>query len=164
MKHCRRCDTTKPRSAFHADPRLADGLRTYCNDCGVTAQREWRRANKGQWAAYQQAWRERNAGSVAGYHKDSGYAAQGKWRTANRDKVCEIHARRRAARPSWADDALIKDIYTYARIMRAHGVACEVDHIVPLNGRNVRGFHSHDNLQVLSTTANRQKGNSHGTP
>ena len=34
----------------------------------------------------------------------------------------------------------------------------EVDHIIPLNGRQVSGLHVPENLQVLTVRANRQKG------
>ena len=35
----------------------------------------------------------------------------------------------------------------------------EVDHIVPINGRNVSGLHTRDNLQYLTIEDNRKKSN-----
>jgi len=37
----------------------------------------------------------------------------------------------------------------------------EVDHIVPLNGHNVSGLHTIDNLQYLTISDNRKKSNNH---
>jgi hypothetical protein len=62
---------------------------------------------------------------------------------------------------SWSDRALVKDIYAYARIMREHGVDCEVDHMEPLNGRLVSGLHTDANLTVLLAEHNRAKGATH---
>ena len=33
MKRCARCETVKPRSAFHRSALRADGLQVYCIDC-----------------------------------------------------------------------------------------------------------------------------------
>lgn len=80
---------------------------------------------------------------------------------AKRNKAIYQDRRNRAIarRAPWFDEALVEDIYKLARIYRAAGVACEVDHIVPLMGENVRGLHVQDNLTVLLKTANRVKGN-----
>lgn len=42
------------------------------------------------------------------------------------------------------------------------GIKHEVDHIIPLRGRNVSGLHIPINLQILTITENRQKFTSHG--
>jgi 5-methylcytosine-specific restriction endonuclease McrA len=39
------------------------------------------------------------------------------------------------------------------------GIAFEVDHIVPLQGRNVSGLHVETNLQILAAENNRAKFN-----
>lgn len=55
--------------------------------------------------------------------------------------------------PKWADVEAIKSIY----INRPKGY--HVDHIIPLQGKNVSGLHVHNNLQYLSPTENISKGN-----
>lgn len=73
----------------------------------------------------------------------SGYTA----RTALR------RARQIQQTPRWADLDIIKEFYK--NCPKGH----EVDHIVPLRGKKVRGFHVIDNLQYLPREENRKKGN-----
>ena len=69
-----------------------------------------------------------------------------------------ITAKRRAkllqATPAWADFEAIKSFYACAKTMETPH---EVDHIVPLQGKNVCGLHWEKNLQVIPKTENRKK-------
>jgi hypothetical protein len=66
-------------------------------------------------------------------------------------------AKRRAVKlqqtPKWADLKAIEQFYKNC----PNGY--EVDHIIPLKGKNVRGLHILENLQYLLKTENRSKGN-----
>ena len=73
-------------------------------------------------------------------------------------------AKRRAAKiqqsPTWADQKEIKEIYKEAvLITKATGIKHEVDHIVPLRGKNVRGLHVASNLRIITASENRKKSN-----
>lgn len=75
----------------------------------------------------------------------------------NRTYETAKNANYRAAKlnqtPKWAD---LKDIETfYINCPKGY----HVDHIVPLQGKNVRGFHVIYNLQYLSANDNIKKGN-----
>ncbi len=79
------------------------------------------------------------------------------YRQDNPGKVNAKNAKRRAAKlnrtPSWADDLVIQMIYEDV----PEGM--EVDHIIPLQGKNVSGLHVAWNLQYLTPEENKMKGN-----
>lgn len=60
-------------------------------------------------------------------------------------------------RPAWADMGKIRDIY----VNRPEGH--HVDHIVPLRGKTVCGFHVEHNLQYLPALENMRKHNTFHT-
>ncbi len=59
------------------------------------------------------------------------------------------------AQPLWANVENILNIYRNC-ISREN---CEVDHVIPLQGKLVSGFHHEDNLQILPAEQNRSKSN-----
>lgn len=64
------------------------------------------------------------------------------------------------ATPSWADRAKIKNIYQECiALSKLSGIKYEVDHIVPLKGKNVSGLHVHWNLAIIKAVENRSKSN-----
>lgn len=54
-----------------------------------------------------------------------------------------------------AELAEVQGLYDFCKIFKGF----EVDHIIPLNGKNVSGLHVLLNLQVLPISENRRKGN-----
>ena len=99
------------------------------------------------------AWRDANQSR----HRST-YA---KWCAANRGKVSAYTAKRTAAKllasPSWLTTKQWRQIEGWYRLGAA--VGREVDHIVPLQGRTVCGLHVPWNLQLLTASENRSKGN-----
>ena len=83
----------------------------------------------------------------------------------NRAKEANRRARKLNATPSWLTDeqkAHINRTYNLANLMQEiTGHKYHVDHIVPLQGKNVCGLHIPQNLQVLRADLNLSKSNSH---
>ena len=80
----------------------------------------------------------------------------------------ESTRRRRAAKglqtPKWADLDKIRSIYESARVLgEKFGVTYHVDHIIPLNGKDICGLHVENNLQLLECSLNLSKGNKTNT-
>ena len=75
-----------------------------------------------------------------------------------RAKVAARRATLLRAMPEWCDRVAIVEIYRRAKALTIEtGIKHEVDHIIPLRGRNVSGLHIPINLQILTVTENRQK-------
>jgi leucyl aminopeptidase (aminopeptidase T) len=64
--------------------------------------------------------------------------------------------------PKWANKFFISEIYHLAKLRTRYlGVPHEVDHVIPLRGKNVCGLHVEHNLRVVPKAVNRSKGASH---
>lgn len=86
------------------------------------------------------------------------------WAKRNRDKRTATSAKRKAAKllatPKWVNWGKVREIYKEARrIQELTGIAMHVDHIVPLQGKNVCGLHWEENLQIIPASQNIAKNN-----
>jgi hypothetical protein len=62
--------------------------------------------------------------------------------------------------PGWTDFDKIKEVYSKAKeLEKVTGIKYHVDHVVPLQSKNVCGFHVWENLQILADKLNISKGN-----
>jgi len=163
MKSCRKCNT--PLILEENWTKASKDNRCYmCKDCikkqskqwrkdnkerKLLENREWNKKNKDKRNSYSKNWRKNNKDIVKKYNK--------KWNNTNL-KVRNAHtAKRRAEKlkrtPKYADLEGIK--FFYAMCPKGY----EVDHIIPLQGKIVSGFHILNNLQYLTPTENRKKSN-----
>lgn len=121
-----------------------------------------RRENPEKYLEVDRRYRAKNKDKINKYRRD--------YSKINSDKVSLYRRKRFATKlsavPRWANTELdkfrVNEIYEL-RILRTEltGIIWEVDHIVPLQSELVCGLHCADNLQLITATENRSKGNRH---
>jgi len=138
--------------------------RRECKKCFLETCRNWRFKNKGKVRAIKSREYLKN--------KQKRLESSKKWKKANKSKdlaskkLYEIknpeiiryksalyRTRKLMATPKWANLLEIKDFY------KKCPEGYEVDHVIPLRGKNVSGLHVPWNLQYLSMRDNRKKSN-----
>lgn len=127
--------------------------------------RVYRENNREKIAKRQRSYREKNRGAQLESSR-RWLKLNPEWKKAykadNRDRACFIAARRRAAtmeRTFIGYDDEIAEIYNKAGEMRKGGEDVHVDHVVPLQGKNVSGLHVPWNLEIIPAFDNVSKGN-----
>lgn len=123
--------------------------------------RKYKKDNKEKVNAYCKKWSQQNRESYLGIKQRSYKVQKAKGRNVywvvKRNKVVKRQT------PQTADQEKIKEFYVLsAKLSRETGIKHEVDHIVPLQGKTVSGFHAEWNLQVLPQLINRKKYNKLG--
>lgn len=89
------------------------------------------------------------------------------WSKSNSSKKAAINIKRHCAKsqrtPKWLTSLDFNHIQMFyevsAFLTKETGIKFEVDHIIPLQGKNVCGLHVPWNLQVITETDNIKKGN-----
>lgn len=162
MKICQDiCKKLLPLSEFTKDKSTPDGLDKKCKHCKSSrhaAKREVRKItrklsyekNKAHELAKCQEYRNFHKEERAVYFKE--YSKKFPWMSAA--KTARYRAAKKQATPLWLtpqQDAEILEIY------RTCPKGYDVDHIIPLQGKNVRGLHVPWNLQHLPLEINRYK-------
>ena len=72
------------------------------------------------------------------------------------------HAQKLKATPVWANHWMISEIYDLAFLRsQTTNIKWHVDHVIPLQGRNVCGLHVENNLNVIPAVINLKKHNHH---
>lgn len=127
-------------------------------------KREWVRKKRASDPAYAEKLRERSREYYAKTGLQPSAEAKAAWKKRNKAAVNQEASRRRKnvrnATPPWADEQAIDYVYHAAQVIgEVYGGTPHVDHVIPINGKNVCGLNVHTNLQLLSRTANLQKGN-----
>lgn len=114
--------------------------------------------NKEKKCADSMRWQAENRETCRKYYRN--------YREKNKDKIIASanlrHAAILRAIPKWADIKAISAIYKKAQEynkLYPESAPWHVDHIVPLRGKYVRGFHIENNLQLLPRIENLKKSN-----
>lgn len=166
MKRCSTCNIVKVLADFHKKVATKDWHTGKCKACISAYNKEYRlRLTAAEKAILVKR--------TAEYHKanpDKKAASNSKWKAANKGAVNASTAKRYTCKlertPKWVlndpDELwLIQQFYIRARELTiSTGVKHHVDHIYPLQGKTVSGFHCWQNLQILTESENTSKGNS----
>jgi hypothetical protein len=120
---------------------------------------DWRKDNAAHDAERKQQYRAQNAEKVKATYKEY-YEANYTRMLAKRNKQ---HADKLNRTPAWltGDEFwMIEQAYELAALRtRLFGFAWHVDHVIPLRGKLVSGFHTPYNLQVIPAVDNLRKSN-----
>lgn len=162
-KLCTKCGEQKPRESFYKRTSAKDKLHPHCKICSAKSAHDFYLKNRGKYKhkqkEYQKTFKENNPQKL--------FEIQKRYRDANKDQHNARTAKRRAAKlqrtPAWLTKEQLDEIetfYTAALAFRLFtGLTYHVDHIIPLQGKNVSGLHVPWNLQVIPATDNLKKSN-----
>ena len=96
-------------------------------------------------------------------HRDEAAILRKKWSIDNRHKRNASTAKRRARKiracPNWLTPEQSEEIEAIYAECQKMGGGYSVDHIIPLQGENVRGLHVPWNLQIINVIINIRKSN-----
>lgn len=170
MKQCIKCKQTKTFDAFYKKNGTKDGFFQWCIACHkvITSARHADRRKtdpafvkkESQKVLY---WRKQNPDkyrdSTKAYIKNNLPKLTAK---ANAYRVRKVNRT-----PKWlsgSDLWMIQEAYDLAALRtKMFGFSWHVDHIIPLKGKNVSGFHVPSNLRVIPGVENQTKGNKYLT-
>jgi hypothetical protein len=180
LKTCNHCKQAKDTGLFYVNKRMKDGLNLFCIECHKADNRARKARNRAnpdfkaaeqayrkQYRAQKQdfcndltrQWRVRNSEKIAQYDKA--------YRLNNKAFINYLCQQRKIAlmhrTPKWlSQDELwiIQQAYELAELRsKLTGVKWHVDHIIPLRGKMVSGFHAPNNIRVITQIENQRKSN-----
>lgn len=144
MKTCTSCHRILPPTEFPVRRASRDGLNTRCRVCKREANKRDYQRNPGAYARRTKVTLDKNRRSPA-------------WNNAwNVWKYTKSIGRNRNGSKFRDTLPFYEEAY---RRTQATGVPHVVDHIIPLRGGPVHGWHEVGNLQVLTSAENLAKGN-----
>ncbi len=160
--------TGKPCKHGHVEVRFVSSGE--CMECSRVRAQRWSTKNPDKIRTMRKASAARNADKVTERYnrwlaKNPEYHAN--YRQQNSDKRALYEAKRRSAKAAamlghLTEEQLEQIAAVYAeakRLTEETGVLHHVDHIIPLQGRDVSGLHVPWNLQVITGSDNSRKGN-----
>ena len=156
MKICSKCKEEKSLDCFSKNKWRKDGLSHYCKQCKKNAKKVDYEKHRDAYRENQKLYYEKNKNQIK--------EKVNSWRQENLARYNARMSKRRSdkikATPKWADLKKINQIYIECKILQdILGVKMQVDHIIPLNGKNVCGLHCEDNLRIIHASENQTKGN-----
>lgn len=146
LKTCSRCSATQSLDAFYRRAKSPGGYAAACRTCVAAQHRLDYNGDPGQ-GEKQRARTARNR--AARFATDPAYKrAFNLWGST----------KRRSKIPPWV---CILDFVDVCRKAIEKGADYEIDHEIPLRGKNVCGLHVPGNIRVVLKATNQAKGNRH---
>ena len=153
-KKCSSCKETKSFSSFHKNQYI-------CKECKKILHKKRYSENKEHILTKNKLWRESNPKYMEDYYSSN----TTKWASSRRfwPSYNKNRKMQKTSKASW-DLELTNFVTEEAHHLRglrdvATGIKWHVDHVVPLNGKQVSGLHVWNNLAVIPAKENLQKGN-----
>jgi len=138
-QYCRECEEVLPYIEFYKNKANKTGLQYICKNCQSKKDKQHYKLN-----------REKIKQRTRVYDKEI-------YKPNNRQYLAYKESIRRTTKlqrtPSWANLNKIKEFYLNCPD------GYHVDHIIPLQGKNISGLHVENNLQYLMAKENLSKGN-----
>lgn len=174
MQTCTRCQLHQPFANFHKGKAYKHGYRTWCKTCMAAYKKQYKAANRETVLEKQRTYDAVKNVERRGYFAKRYLSKKAHinelsrlYRQQNPHKHAAKEKKRRLAKvhrtPSWVtvDDAwMIEQAYELAALRTSmFGFVWHVDHVVPLQGKNVSGLHVPTNLQVIPAQMNYVKSN-----
>lgn len=171
MKNCKNkdCDKSNPQdlASFVKDLRYKDGYQNSCKSCQKKYDASRFKAKREDILTASKVYYEQNI--------EEARIKRAEWRKTHREYAAEYGKMYRAmypgkelaktrrytlaksqAVPKWLSK---EQVNLMTKIYENCPTGSEVDHIVPIQGKNVRGLHVPWNLQYLTKEENRKKSN-----
>lgn len=174
IKKCSICKNTKDVSAFHKDKSVSGGIKAACKEC--TNQKRKQRYHSNDYdKLYNSLHKEKQKVYSKQYrikNKEKVNKTISEWSKNNPEKrlatALKYKYNKAKATPKWDNDLTAFITIEAADIAKKREKLFKykwhIDHIVPLQGKNVCGLHVWNNLRVIPAKENQSKGNKYDNP
>lgn len=163
MKTCTKCKCEKHLFEFGKHNSKKDGLRIWCKDCESASDKIYKKSDKGKQAQSNYKKSEKGKLSDSKYNNsEKGNQARDKYSKSEKGKIAQarlVEKRLLAikqATPRWLNTIELMELKNIKDNCPLHYV---IDHIVPIQGKEVCGLNVPCNLQFLTKKDNRSKSN-----
>lgn len=161
MKICKLCKLEKESCCFYKNATTKDKLHSYCKTCH-------NQKTKNKYIENYEVRRKQLSSYYYSNHETEKEARRNHYRK-NKEKYLLAFYKRQSkikqATPVWLTEIETCEILKFysdsAYLSETTGIKHHVDHIVPLQGKNVCGLNVPWNLQVLTASDNLKKSNKH---
>jgi len=176
MKTCSLCKKNLPEQAFRTRVRSGKkSLRSHCKPCESKDQikrnrkkmqedLEFKRESLGRVAKWGKENKGRRLKADADRRRKK-YQTEVDYRTSVKSSSASYRSQKLQAEPPWLsskDRERAENIYrTATKVSEITGKPHDVDHVIPLQGKNICGLHVWWNLAIIPASMNRSKSNAH---